>query len=86
VTRLYLLVSPDLGPLDEQKVLERFVRELLAVPYSGVPGTWFQDQTIRVLRRRPIETPSGKLLPFHTQARALLQDRIAAGGARGMAR
>jgi hypothetical protein len=87
VTRLFLLVSPALGPLDEQKVLERFVRELLAVPYSGTPGTWFQDQTIRVLRRHPIETPSGKLLPFHTQALALLQDRnVAGGGARSAAR
>ncbi|MDR7519774.1 MAG: hypothetical protein QN131_03655 [Armatimonadota bacterium] len=87
VTRLFLVVSPEVGPLDEQKVLERFTSELLKVPFSGAPATWFQDQTIRVVRRRPVETPSGKLLPFHTQALSLLQERTAAGGsARGVAR
>lgn len=87
VTRLFVVVSPVVGPVDEQKVLERFVQELLAVPHSGTPGTWFQDQTFRVIRRYPVETPSGKLLPFHTQALAVLQDRTAAvAGARGAAR
>jgi hypothetical protein len=79
VTRLFLLVSPDVGPVDEQKVLARFVEELLRVPFSGAPATWFQDQTIRVVRRHPVETPSGKLLPFHTQALAALRERLPAG-------
>jgi hypothetical protein len=82
ITRLFLIVSPEVGPIDEQKVLDRFIRELLSVPHSGTPGTWFQDQTIRVVRRTPVETAGGKLLPFHTQALATIRERAASGAGR----
>jgi hypothetical protein len=84
VTRLFLVISPEVGPIDERRALERFVQELLKVPFSGTPGTWFQDQTIRVVRRAPVETTGGKLLPFHTQALATVRDRMA-GAAAGLA-
>ncbi len=85
ITRLFLVISPEVGQIDERKALERFVQELLSVPFSGTPGTWFQDQTIRVVRRTPVETTGGKLLPFHTQALARIRERAAsvAGQARG---
>lgn len=79
VTRLFLLVNPDLPGIDEQRVLERFVQEMVRNPYSGVPYTWFQDQTIRVVRRRPVETAGGKLLPFHTQALQTMQTVVVRG-------
>lgn len=79
VTRLYLLINPDLPGIDERRLLDRFVQEMLATPYSGVPQTWFQTQTIRVQRRRPVETPGGKLLPFHTQALKVMQSERAEG-------
>lgn len=81
LTRLFLVVSPELDGIDEQKVLDRFIDELWNVPYSGMTETWDQAQTIRVVRRRPVETAGGKLLPFHTQALASLRDRAAVGAA-----
>lgn len=77
LTRLFLVVSPEVRGIDEEKVLSRFIRELLNTPFSGVSQTWFQDQTIRVVRRPPVETRGGKLLPFHTQALATLSERAA---------
>jgi len=77
ITRLFLIVRPEVGPIDEQRVLDRFVQELLSVPHGGAPAQWFQDQTIRVVRREPVETAGGKLLPFHTQALAALRERTA---------
>jgi hypothetical protein len=35
---------------------------------SLVPSVWQQDGTIRVVRREPVATAHGKLLPFHTLA------------------
>lgn len=81
VTRLYLVVSPDVGVVDEEKLLRRFIEELTRVPYGGVPHTWFQDQTFRVVRRQPVETRGGKLLPFHTQALATMRERTGTGAA-----
>jgi hypothetical protein len=79
LTRLFLLVSPEVGPVDERAVLERFVQELGNRPYgNSPPQTWFQDQTIRVVRRHPVETRGGKLLPFHTQALGAIPDRTPA--------
>lgn len=82
LTRLFLLISPDLPGIDEQVVLRRFVEELRSRPYSGPPQTWFQDGTLRVVRRHPVETRGGKLLPFHTQALAVMREEIREGVAR----
>lgn len=74
LTRLFLIVSPDVGNIDEQMLLKRF-NHLMWKAAIGVPEPWFQAQTIQVVRRYPIETPGGKLLPIHTQALASLIDR-----------
>ena len=69
LTRLLLLVSPDVGPVDERRVLERFIAEVRARTSQGM-RMWRQAETIRVVRREPVATPRGKILPFHTQALA----------------
>ncbi len=69
LTRLFLLVSPEVGPVDEQRVGDRFVEELRRRTSQGL-RLWRQAETIRVVRREPVATPRGKILPFHTQALA----------------
>jgi hypothetical protein len=69
LTRLFLLVSPHLGPIDEQALLARFVSALKVTDAPrGMPTLWSQAQTIRVVRQDPVPTRTGKLLPFHTLA------------------
>jgi hypothetical protein len=70
LTGLCLVVSPRVGPIDEERLLSRFHEALSAVPHPGthVPSLWRQAGTLRVLRSDPVPTPTGKLLPFHTQA------------------
>ncbi len=67
VTRLFLVVSPAIGQVDEHQVLARFTQELGRVQPRGI-RLWLQDGTIRVVRREPVATAQGKLLPVHTQA------------------
>jgi len=80
LTRLLLLVSPDVGPVDERRVLERFIAEVRARTSQGM-RMWRQAETIRVVRREPVATPRGKILPFHTQALTAYM----AGGSAGLA-
>jgi hypothetical protein len=72
LTRLYLYVSPAIGPLDEQRVRQRFIEELRdpTRPRSLMPPLWRQAETIRVVRHAPVPTARGKLLPFHTLAQS----------------
>ncbi|MDR7418507.1 MAG: hypothetical protein QN178_06320 [Armatimonadota bacterium] len=72
LTRLYLYVSPAIGPVDEDRVRQRFIDELRdpTRPRSLMPPLWRQAETIRVLRRAPVPTVRGKLLPFHTLAQS----------------
>ncbi len=70
LTRLHLVVSPSVGPVDEAQLLTRFQQELRNPVARGspLPPPWRQADTIRVVRREPVTTPAGKLLPFHTLA------------------
>jgi len=67
LTRLSLLVSPRLGPLDEQALRNRFISALDAQERGGIP-LWRQAETIQVIRQDPVYTMGGKLFPFHTMA------------------
>jgi len=69
-TRLYLVVSPSVGTIDEERVRTRFIEELRdpTRPRNIMPPLWRQADTIRVLRREPVSTGRGKLLPVLTQA------------------
>ncbi len=81
LTRLYLVVSPSVGPINEEKLLVRFQQELRQellsryqqepppplVHGDGMPpSVWREAGTISVMRREPVATASGKQLPFHT--------------------
>jgi len=75
LTRLYLLVSPDIGPVDEARLLQRFIEEIQARTSQGL-RMWRQAETIRVMHRHPVATPRGKVLPFHTQGLAAFMTAV----------
>lgn len=66
-TRLYLIVNPDLGPLDEEGLIQAVLAELSrgGDTQRMMSQVWNQAKTLRVKRERPITTGSGKLLPLH---------------------
>lgn len=69
LTRLYLLISPRVGRVEAGAVLQRFTAALEATstkPLGGRRPIWEQASSIRVIRRDPIATGIGKLLPFRT--------------------
>ncbi len=79
LTRLFLVVHPEVGPVNEQDILNRFAQELRrSEPRNVLSALWTQADTIRVVRREPVQTARGKLLPFHTQAVASLRERAPA--------
>ena len=67
LTRLQLLASPRLGPLDEQAVRDVFVSALDAQERGGI-SLWRSAATIQVVRQDPVHTVGGKLFPFYTLA------------------
>lgn len=79
LTRLFLLVSPRLGDIDENSVRQRFISALEQADWrEGMPDLWRSATTIQVLRKEPVPTKSGKLFPFHTIAlNTVHQDRPA---------
>ena len=78
LTRLLLVISPQVGSVDEERIRARFIEELQRMGPRGVlPPLWLQADTIRVVRMEPVATAGGKVLPFHTQAHAPLQDNAA---------
>lgn len=71
LTRLRLLVSLRVGKVDEQTLSETLIQLLKAGESSPESWTqsgsdmWAQARTLRVRRKHPIATKSGKILPFH---------------------
>ncbi len=68
-TRLHLLVSPSVGAVNEEAVLEKFLHLLrrgedLMWAQAGVE-MWRQAGLLKVKRAHPVTTRSGKILPFH---------------------
>ncbi len=75
-TRLYLLASPSLGPLDEaalrNRVLTRLGQSHIKQSYGRtVEAIWDDARTVQVLRRDPLTTVSGKVLHLHRDRGAL---------------
>ncbi len=64
---LLLLVHPEVGPLDPRAVAEAFLTEISRG--SGVERVmglaWRGADLLRVERRTPLTTPSGKILHLH---------------------
>ena len=71
LTQLQLLVSPRLGTLNEVAVLNHFMGSLKKAEDSpeswSQAGTemWKQSEMVKVVRKDPLTTASGKILPFH---------------------
>ena len=67
--QIQLLLSPELGPLDEKDVIDTFLNAI----GGGSAGErfmeicWRDGQVVEVVRRRPIHTSSGKILHLHTE-------------------
>jgi len=66
--RYTLIVSPDVGPVDEGRLIARFLDELgsLRHHYRFMTNLWREAGIVRVQRRRPLVTARGKVLPFRT--------------------
>ncbi|HEX9442482.1 MAG TPA: hypothetical protein VGA73_00100, partial [Candidatus Binatia bacterium] len=62
-TRLTLVISPQVGPLDERAVIEGFLAELGASRIRVAARLWEESGTLRVVRAEPVLTPRGKLMP-----------------------
>jgi hypothetical protein len=66
--RYTLLVSPEVGAVDEQQLVETFLDELgrLRHHYRFMTNLWREAGVVGVQRRRPLPTARGKVLPFRT--------------------
>lgn len=67
ILRLLLIVSPRVGPVDEDRVRETFLEELgrnvrIGQAYAEI---WRRAGTVHVKRQWPVPTKAGKILPFH---------------------
>ncbi|HEY2989157.1 MAG TPA: hypothetical protein VGL11_15600 [Candidatus Binatia bacterium] len=66
-TRLTLLVRPDIGNVDEERLIAR-LKEALAQGSKGdrfMAAVWQRAGTFRVRRQIPYTSPRGKILPLH---------------------
>ncbi len=67
LSKVALVVSPRLGPIDDQAILDTAVA---ALGSSGGPSRlmselWADGDTLRVVRREPYATGGAKVLPLH---------------------
>jgi hypothetical protein len=67
IMRLYLLVSPHVGAVDEEAVRQAFLAGLS--PEGGIEqlsaDLWQRAGTVQILREQPQATSAGKILPFY---------------------
>jgi len=64
--RVSLLVSPRLGQLDEDSILETVFDQLAFADWSRrMSDQWRHSRTLRLQRREPYATPAAKILPLH---------------------
>jgi hypothetical protein len=68
-TRLTLLVSPEVGEVDEAELIRTVLAELSKGHDTQrmMAEIWSQAGTLRIKRARPFITDAGKLLPLHIQ-------------------
>jgi hypothetical protein len=65
---VHLLVSPRLGRIPEQEIVETILSRLKTVPGGGLmAAVWRDADTLRVVRNEPYTTGALKLLPLHIQ-------------------
>lgn len=66
--RYTLLVSPEVGAVDEELLVSVFLRELgkLRSYYGFMATVWAQANIFHVVRRHPVPSSRGKILSFRT--------------------
>lgn len=71
LTKLFVLVSPDVGEIDENKFKEALFNSLSGGPdrYGGARLMWNSADTINIRRQHPIPTPRGKIVPLRIRKR-----------------
>ena len=69
ITRLCLIVSPELGIIDEESLVQTVLAKLAGGTDAErmMAQVWDQAKTLYVKRMKPITTVTGKLLPLHIQ-------------------
>lgn len=68
LSRIFIVASPSLGPLDEAALTEVVLQTLSAYPGGrAMTEHWRQGKTLKLLRREPYRTVSAKILPLHLQ-------------------
>ena len=79
-TRLSLLISPRVGAVNEQSVIDTVLESLRRSSVSAnlAWAIWSQTKTLRVKRMEPIWTARGKLMPLHLLQRS--QHKMVQGG------
>jgi len=65
--RVSIRVSPRVGRIDEDALIETVLRAISRASRSHqmMAAHWRQGHTLRVIRREPLATASGKILPVH---------------------
>jgi hypothetical protein len=68
-TRLNIFASPEVGEIDESKLVKTVLAELSKGNDTQrmMADMWSQAEMLQVKRQRPIITAAGKLLPLHIQ-------------------
>ncbi len=66
ITKVNLVISPRVGQIREDRVLETVFKVLQSYPGGDVMvEKWRQGDALRVARREPYTTSSSKILPLH---------------------
>jgi hypothetical protein len=66
LTRVGIVISPRVGPVDESEAIDVVLDALAASPHNRLLAeVWREGQTVRVLRREPYETRAAKILALH---------------------
>lgn len=73
-TRLYLLISPRVGSVDEDQVVQVVLSALReSSPMADAARTvWQHARTIQIKRQEPFSNARGKVLPLHIRRNALI--------------
>lgn len=68
-TRLSIVVSPDVGIINEEALIKVIYDELGRGKEVNrmMANIWYQSNTLRIKRMKPLTTKMGKFLPLHIQ-------------------
>jgi hypothetical protein len=67
IHRFYMLISPEIGEVDEDRVKKIVLDALTTGEYAHAYSRsyWEQAETLRIQRQHPIPTKRGKIYPLH---------------------